>query len=143
MRGKLLIGFTVVTMSFTNMSHADFTFYSNTNSCDVVSGQWVGNGEATHLLGTCKYHGSGMVSAVDSKGYFSLVVSADKNSGHFLCPEHQNTTVTGTCINGVVRIKTEYGYLSGKFSQESGSAKGILTVSGTNVDVNILFNRAH
>lgn len=144
MKGKLLVGFTVAIMSFVNMAHADFIFYSNTDSCSAVSGSWTGNGDAYNwLIGKCFYHGSGSVSSFDEKGNFTFDINAYKDSGHYLCPEQYIAKATGLCVNGVVKITTEYGQLSGAFSQESGNAKGKLSVTGSSVDVNIVFKRTH
>lgn len=144
MKRKLLIGLAVASMSFTGMSYADFTFYSSSTACEDAPGNWVGSGKAYNwLIGECVYNGSGTVGPVDSAGNFSLEVIANKRSGSFVCPEHTTTKLNGVCINGVVKIKTEYGDLAGNFTKTTGNAKGSLTVSpGIDVDVSVQFNRA-
>lgn len=143
MKKKLLIGLTVVTLSFTSISYANFTFYSGSTNCEDISGVWSGSGKASNwLIGECVYNGSGTVGSVDGAGNFKLEVSADKHSGNFMCPDHATKKLTGVCLNGVVKIKTEFGDLVGDFSQNTGNAKGKLSVSpGIDVDVSILFNR--
>ncbi|HHF7365234.1 TPA: hypothetical protein ACPSKY_000327 [Legionella bozemanae] len=142
MKQKLLIGFTVVALSFATISHADFTFYSSANSCDDVPGNWIGSGKASNWLIECVYNGSGTVSTLDSAGNFNIEVSADKRSGSILCPDHHTTKLMGVCANGAVTIKTEFGNLNGIFTKNSGNAKGRLNVSpGVDVDVAIQFRR--
>ncbi|KTC83839.1 hypothetical protein [Legionella brunensis] len=144
MKKNLLIGF-IAAMSFAGVLHADFTFYaSDSNTCEYVAGQWVGKGKASNwLLGECVYQGSGTVGPVDSQGNFTLEVTADKNSGNILCPDHAHKELSGTCNNGVVKIITEYGNLSGNFSRNAGDAKGKLTVApGVSADITVRFQRA-
>lgn len=144
MKQKLLIGFTaaVAALFFINMAHADFTFYSEMNKCEDVPGNWAGSGKASNWLIECSYNGAGTVSALDDAGNFAIEVDADKRSGSFMCPDHHSTRLKGTCVNGRVTIKTEYGNLSGIFTKNSGSAKGSLNVSpGIDVDVAIQFKR--
>ncbi|QMT59867.1 hypothetical protein [Legionella sp. PC997] len=143
MKQKLLIGFTAVALTFASISYADFTFYSGSNNCEDIPGNWAGSGKASNwLIGECHYNGAGIVGAVDTTGHFAIEVNADKRSGSLICPEHHSTKLRGICVNGTVTIKTEYGNLNGIFSQNSGSAKGKLTVSpGMDVDVAIQFKR--
>ncbi|CAM2968266.1 Uncharacterised protein [Legionella steigerwaltii] len=143
MKQKLLIGFTAAVLSFAHMAHADFTFYSGTNTCDEIPGNWSGSGKANNwLIGECVYDGSGTIGALDKDGRFNIAVESDKRSGSMVCPDHNSTKLKGTCVNGTVTINTEYGNLNGIFSKTSGSAKGKLSVSpGMDVDVSIQFKR--
>lgn len=144
MKRTLLMGFTAATLSFANMSHADATFHSNIpNACEYISGHWAGTGKASNwVIGECIYHGSGTVSTVDNTGHFKVEVTSDKDSGSLLCPAHTTKQLKGMCINGVVTIMTEYGNLAGYFSQNTGDAKGTLSVApGMSADVEIQFQR--
>lgn len=126
------------------MSHADAIFYSSlANACEYISGHWAGTGKASNwVLGDCIYHGAGTVSSLDATGHFKIEVASDKDSGSILCPNHATKQLTGICLNGVVTIMTEYGNMTGSFSQNSGSAKGTLSVApGMNADVVIQFQR--
>lgn len=132
-------------MVLANGCYADFTFYTNAaNSCTVIAGNWAGKGKATNwLTGECNYHGSGVVSAVDSNGHFTVDLVADKDSGSFICPGHATKQLAGTCNNGVVTINTEYGNLSGNFTQSTGDASGTLSVGpGLSADVRVQFYRS-
>jgi hypothetical protein len=144
MKQNLLLGFVAVTMSFANMSHADFTFRSNlSNACESISGQWSGSGKASNwLLGECIYNGSGKISTLDSTSHFTIDVAADKVSGSFLCPNHTTKLISGVCANGMVTIVTEYGNLAGSFLSDSGDAKGTLSIApGLSAEVLIQFLR--
>lgn len=142
MKGKSFIGMMVIALSLTNAAYADFTFYSSTNDCKNVSGDWKGSGTASHWLIECAYEGSGTISGLDREGGFKLDVEAHKLSGSSLCPQHTKHSLTGVCVNGVVIVKTDYGNLSGYFSTDSGSSNGTLTVApGIDVDVAIQFQR--
>ncbi|KTD25393.1 Uncharacterised protein [Legionella lansingensis] len=145
MKQNLIIGFIAAAMSFANMSHADFIFHSSaSNACEDVSGYWTGKGKASNwLIGDCVYHGSGTVSALDSTGHFTVEVTADKDSGSFVCPKHTTEQLTGVCVNGVATIMTQYGDLTGNFTKNTGDAKGTLSASpGVDVYVTIKFIRA-
>lgn len=141
MKRNLLIG--LVILFFMPMAYAEFSLYSTTGSCESVPGHWLGRGKASSwLLGTCKYHGWGTIAALDSTGHFTLNVSADKDSGSFVCPNHASEKLQGVCVNGVVTIMTDYGSLKGSFSQDSGDAKGKLTVSpGMEANISLQFQR--
>ncbi|KTD56329.1 hypothetical protein Lsan_3017 [Legionella santicrucis] len=142
MKGKSFIGLMVIALSLTKAAYADFTFYSSTNDCKHVSGDWKGSGTASHWLVECAYEGSGTISGVGREGGFTVDVEAYKLSGSSLCPHHTKHKLTGVCVNGVVTIKTEYGNLSGYFSTDSGSSNGTLKVAPTiDVDVAIQFQR--
>lgn len=142
MKGKLYIGYMIIALSLTNAAYADFTFYSSTNNCNNVSGNWKGSGTASNWLIECAYEGSGTISGLAHDGGFKLDVEAHKISGSGLCPQHTKHSLTGVCVNGVVTVKTEYGNLSGYFSTDSGSSNGTLTVApGIEVDVAIQFHR--
>ncbi|KTD10654.1 hypothetical protein Lgra_1620 [Legionella gratiana] len=143
MKGKSFIGLMVSALSLTTAAHADFTFYSSTNDCKNVSGNWKGAGTATHNRWIkCHYEGSGTISELDSAGNFTLEVEARKLSGSTFCPSYTKHALTGVCTNGQVTVKTEYGNLTGNFSTNSGSSNGTLTVlPGIDVDVEILFQR--
>lgn len=132
-------------MLFSITSHAQILLHlSADNSCETVSGHWAGQGSAYNwLLGTCKYHGSGTISELDSQGNFSLMINADKDSGSMLCPDHHNEQLNGSCANGLVTIKTGYGDISGVFEQNTGSAKGTLSVApGMEADVSVQFSKS-
>ncbi|MCL9684349.1 hypothetical protein [Legionella maioricensis] len=144
MKKILLMGLTAATLSFTPVSQADITVHSNTpDACEYIAGHWAGTGKASNwVIGECIYHGAGTVSTVDNTGSFKIEVTSNKDSGSLLCPAHAKKRLTGTCINGVVTIKTEYGDLAGHFSQNSGDAKGTLSVArGISADVVIQFQR--
>lgn len=144
MKRNVLMGIMAVTMSFMNMSHADFTFHSNDpNACEYVAGHWSGTGKAHNwLLGDCVYYGLGTASILDNAGNFIMEVTADKDSGSFLCPNHSSKRLSGVCVNGVVTVMTQYGNLAGNFLSNSGEASGTLSVaSGMSADVMIQFLR--
>lgn len=142
MKGKLFIGFAILAFSLTKAAHADFTFYASSNDCKNVSGDWKGSGTASHWLLECAYNGSGTISYIDNSGNFSLDVTADKQSGSILCPQHTEHKLKGVCVDGVVTVKTEYGNLTGVFSENTGSSNGTLNVSaGIDVAVAIQFQR--
>lgn len=144
MKRNVLMGLMVATMSFANVSYANFIFHSNvSNACENVSGSWSGTGKASNwFVGECVYHGSGNVSRVDSTGSFKIDVSADKDSGSFLCPNHATEQLKGVCVNGAVTILTDFGNLTGNFSPNEGSANGVLSVSpGMDAEVSIQFRR--
>ncbi|WP_133141223.1 hypothetical protein [Legionella waltersii] len=125
-------------------SHAQIIVtLANNNSCENITGDWSGQGSAYNwLLGTCKYHGKGTISALDGQGNFTLLINADKDSGTVICPEHHTETLKGTCNNSVVTIKTDYGNITGNFTNESGNAKGTLTVSpGMDADILVQFKK--
>jgi hypothetical protein len=141
---RTIIAFTAALLSFPGLSQASFIFnLADPNSCDTISGHWSGTGKASNwLLGDCVYHGSGDVSTLDSTGHFSVAVNADKDSGSPFCPDHAGQTLNAMCSNGVVTIKTEFGSLSGTFTNNTGTAKGTLSVSpGLDADVSIKFTR--
>lgn len=145
MKRALIAGLSIIILSLTNQSYAHSTLYSNDpNACEHVAGQWVGTGTASNwFLGECAYHGSGSISPLDDTNKFTVDLSVDKNSGSFLCPGHVHKVISGTCLNGTVTLNTEYGDLTGIFSQESGEANGTLTVSpGINATISIQFQRA-
>src|SRR5580658_5944540 len=108
MKKSLVISFTAALISFANLSHADFTIHSlNANDCSGLSGQWGGTGHVTNwLIGACDYHGSGQMSDVDDAGHFTLSITADKDSGSFICPSHVATSLQGSCVNGTLSIQT-------------------------------------
>lgn len=121
-----------------NFAHADYVVYLSTpDACETISGDWKGTGNATNwLIGNCRYHGRGTVSKTDNAGNFTVRATADKESGSFLCPAHATEQLTGICVNGVAKIMTEYGNLSGNFSNNSGNVKGHLLVeAGMSIDV--------
>ncbi|MFC3909751.1 hypothetical protein ACFORL_11785 [Legionella dresdenensis] len=137
-------GFLFPALLLSTACHANFMFQSFTpNVCDNLAGNWAGSGKASNwIIGTCSYHGTGTISAVDSNGRFSVKVSADKDSGNLLCPAHAAKQLTGTCLNGIITIITEYGDLAGNFSENNGQAKGTLTVApGIKADVLVNFQR--
>ena len=144
MKRSLLMGFLAATMSFTSLSYADFTFHSSSqNACEAISGPWSGSGKAYNwFIGECKYHGSGVASALDETGRFTVEVNATKDSGNFLCPAQATEKLIGICADGNAVIITQYGNLTGSFSQNAGNAGGTLSVSpGMNAEVSIQFFR--
>ena len=144
MKRIIVIGSTVAALAFMNVVHADFTFHSSTvDACERISGFWSGTAKVKNwLIGECVYNGSGVTSSVDSSGKFKLDVSADKNSGSFICPKHAETQLLANCNNGNVTITTDYGNLNGYFSENTGNAQGALTVSpGIKADISIQFQR--
>ncbi len=141
---NILKGCVVATLFLAQISYADFTFHASTsNACDHLAGRWSGTGTASNwAIGECAYHGSGLISPLDNDGNFTVDVVSDKDSGSFLCPSHNEKHLTGTCVNGVTIIHTEYGDISGNFSQNSGNAQGTLSVTpGLKVDVFMQFSR--
>lgn len=143
MKRNVLIGF-LATLTFTNLAYADFTWHSTEpNSCEHVSGHWAGVGKASNwFIGDCVYHGAGIVSLLDSSGNFTVEVTAHKDSGSILCPAETKRTLSGVCVNGVTTIMTEYGNMTGSFSQNAGDAKGTLSVApGINAEVSLQFQR--
>ena len=132
-------------LCYTHLSHADYILHSNSsNSCEHISGQWSGTGQAYNwMLGHCKYHGSGVVSTPDPEGNFTITVNAYKDSGSILCPSHSIRQLHAKCINGMVTIHTEFGNLLGNFSENDGNAQGTLSVApGVEAKVEIEFQRA-
>ncbi len=144
MKGSLLKVFAVATLSLANIAHADFIFHSNDpDVCKNIAGQWTLTGKASNwLFEECVYQGLGNVSLLNNEGKFLVDVSATKERGSFLCPNQTATQLTGVCVGGVATVTTDYGSLSGSFTNNTGEAKGALTVSpGVDVDVSIQFLR--
>lgn len=144
MKQNLFKGLIVATLCLANASHADFTFYAGgDNRCEHLPGHWSGSGKASNwVIGECIYHGFGTISPLDSSGHFTVDVHSDKDSGNFMCPEHSQKQFTGTCINGVAVIHTDYGNVTGDFLANSGTAKGNLAVApGIRVEVSMQFSR--
>jgi hypothetical protein len=125
-------------------AYAEYHFYlANSSACNTISGEWSGKGKASNwLLGSCTYHGTGTISAVDTSGHFTAMVSAQKDHGPALCPAHISQQVHAVCLNGEMTIKTDFGRLNGTFGTNSGSANGTLSVSpGIEADVSMQFYR--
>jgi hypothetical protein len=144
MKRNVLMGCMAITLLFTNVSHADFTFHSNDpNACDYVAGHWSGSGKASNwFIGDCLYHGKGTIGALDSSGHFTVNVTSDKDSGSLFCPKHTNKKFTATCTNGVVTFMTEYGNLAGNFTRDTGDVNGTLSIGrGMSTTVSIQFAR--
>ncbi|TAL61202.1 MAG: hypothetical protein EPN84_08335 [Legionella sp.] len=123
--------------------YANITLVSRMEGgCEQIPGRWVGTGKANNwLIGECVYHGEGQVSELDVNGRFTLQVSAEKDSGSFLCPQHNETQLNGLCVGNAVIFITNYGNLDGSYVDKVGSAKGTLTASaGMSVDVDIQFH---
>lgn len=142
MKKLVLIGITAMTLSTINTAYAGFSFHlANADSCQTISGQWIGSGKASNwFIGDCIYHGTGTASTLDSQGHFTLSVVAQKDSGHFFCPEQSTKALSGVCANGEVVFNTEYGALKGSFANNVGQAHGTLTASpGIDVEVAIEF----
>ncbi len=145
MKDRLLQGLIAVVLCYTNLSHADSILHSNsTNSCEHISGQWAGTGQAYNwMMGSCKYHGSGTVSTPDLEGNFTITVNASKDSGSIFCPNHSTKQLHAVCINGIATIHTEFGNLLGSFSEKEGNAQGTLSVApGMEAKIEIEFQRA-
>lgn len=144
MKARSLFGPMIAMLCYTNLSHADYIFHSNSaNSCEHISGQWSGTGQAYNwFIGTCKYHGSGTVSTPDAGGKFTITVNAYKDSGSILCPSTSTKQLDAECINGTTTIHTEFGNLLGSFSQNEGNAEGTLSVApGMEAKIDIAFQR--
>lgn len=143
MKSKVFLA-AIGALAINTATYADYSFrLANTESCDTISGTWTGTAKASSwFLGTCVYHGTGIVSSVDSSGHFTIQATADKDSGSILCPEHGAERVNAVCSNGLVTVKTEFGNLKGSFSNNTGSAEGTLSVSpGIEADVSAQFRR--
>jgi hypothetical protein len=146
MNRNLLIGVAALVLTYTNTAQADFTFHSSDpDGCQYIAGSWAGTAKiSSWLIRDCKYHGAGTASPVDENGTFSIDVTADKDSGSFLCPSHAKQELTGTCINGQIVFVTDYGNLNGSFSENAGEAQGKLSVtSGISAEVSIQFERVY
>lgn len=144
MQQKTLI-IAIMSLFCTSLSYASFVFHLEPgNTCEKLPGKWVGDAKASNwLLGECRYHGTGEASALDSQGRFVITASADKQSGNPVCPEHATESLNARCSNGVVTVTTDYGNLTGQFSETAGSAKGTLSVSPLlEAEVSIKFKRA-
>jgi len=144
MKQNLLKGILVTFILCLTNAHADYVLHSSeANACMHLPGHWTGLGSASSwMVGTCVYRGVGTVSPISNNGVFTIEVTADKESGSFICPSHATEKLSGTCTNGLVTISTEYGSIGGHFSENSGSAKGTVTVSpGVYADVDIEFQR--
>lgn len=129
---------------FASISQANFTIYSNNVSdCNSLAGQWSGTGTAySWIIGTCVYQGSGVLSFVDDMGHLTVQFDAEKKSGGFLCNKNLNQTLPGVCTNGVVTLTTDYGNLTGNFTETSGEASGTLSVlPGIKADISLKFQR--
>ncbi|WP_133136018.1 hypothetical protein [Legionella rowbothamii] len=141
---NILKGCAVATLFLTQIAYADFTFYSSTpDACEHLAGHWSGTGTASNwAIGECVYHGVGVISPLDKAGNFTVEVVSHKDSGSFFCPSHSEKHLTGTCVNGVTIIHTEYGDISGDFSQNSGTAQGTLSITpALRVNVVMQFDR--
>ncbi|RMX15115.1 hypothetical protein EAS68_13080 [Legionella jordanis] len=144
MKKNWIIGCISTLLFASSIAHADFNLYASAgNACDYIAGHWAGKGTASSwLIGDCIYHGAGSISAPDVLGRFSIELSADKESGNIVCPNHAKKQLRGICSNGKVTITTEYGNINGNFSKNSGSAQGTLTVApGVSADVVVQFQR--
>lgn len=142
MKKIVLIGFAITSFGFINVAQANFFFHSSDPlACNYVAGTWDGYGKATNWVLSCEFTGAATISSLDDNGNFSLFVSADKRSGSLLCPEHFESEITGTCASGEISFKTNYGDLSGDFSQNAGTAQGTLSVVGIKTSVQINFQR--
>lgn len=142
MNKKILVGLSALTISFASVSFANFNFTLAPNGCSEISGNWAGTGEATNWAVDCVYQGTGVISAVDNIGQFTLDVDVTKNSGSFLCPSHEVQHLTGICVGGKVTIDTGYGDLTGNVTKNTGTAKGNIHIApGVNADVTIQLQR--
>lgn len=133
----------LVMLCLTPVVWADYLLYSaDPDACKSLAGQWQGHGKATNLLLKCTYTGYETISSLDSEGRFIISFYADKKSGGSICPKHLSEELKGTCINGVVTIKTDYGKLKGDFTKNAVDAKGVLTYSpGASADVVVKMQR--
>ncbi len=124
--------------------HADYSFHlEGSANCNQIEGVWSGKGRLKNwVIGTCIYRGTGTVGPLDDSGHFTVYGTADKEYGTSLCPAHASQQLTAVCSNGVITIKTEYGKMQGTFTENSGSAKGTLSVTpGVEADVSLQFYR--
>lgn len=142
MKKIIILGCALSSICFTNLAQANFFFHaSDPNACNYITGTWDGYGQASNWVLTCEYNGAGTISTVDENGDFSILIAADKRSGSFMCPQHFEHTLQGTCINGEIAFKTNYGDLEGDFSENAGTAQGTLSVAGIKTTVQINFQR--
>lgn len=123
--------------------HADMHFRLAQDNCDGISGNWTGTAKASSwMIGECVYNGFGTASELDLAGNFTMKVEANKVSGSFVCPNHDARELKAVCVNGLVVVSTEYGNLTGSYTNKVGKAEGTLTVSpGITADVSIQFSR--
>lgn len=143
MKSKVFLG-VIGALVINTVSYADYSFrLADAESCNTITGTWTGTAKASSwFLGTCVYHGTGVVSSVDSSGHFTIQATADKDSGSILCPEHGAERVNAVCSNGLVTVQTEFGTLNGSFTSNAGSAEGTLSVSpGIEANVSAQFRR--
>ena len=142
MKKGILLSVTAAMLSFTNLAQADFTIYlGSSDACSTIAGKWLGSGRVYNWLVDCQYQGEGTISNVDSAGNFTLDMNSKKTSGSILCPSTYNNHFGGRCSNGSVTIVTGSGDLTGSFSNNAGSAKGTITVSGIQATLELSFNK--
>lgn len=133
-------GLSILLIALTSSAYASFSFHAN--SCNDISGDWAGSGEATNWLIDCNYHGTGQIGAVDENGNFILYVNVDKDQGSFVCPSHREETLKGTCHNGNIVIDTNHGNLTGTVTHNYGEANGTISIApGVSADVVIKLQR--
>lgn len=145
MKRTLLMTSLVPMLIFGNLTYANFSFHSSAqDSCEYVTGRWDGAGKVSNwFLGSCTYHGVGVLGSLDSNGVFTAEVTAYKDSGSFFCPKKAKEKFTGVCVNGLVTMNTNYGNLNGSFSQSEGNAQGTLSIApGMSAEVSIQFQRS-
>lgn len=137
-----LVFFSALLLSSSTFAHMSFKLLDS-KSCDSLEGQWTGKGKATNwLVGTCVYNGTGVVYPSDSKGVSTVQVTADKESGSFLCPNHTTENLKAVCSNGLISVKTQYGNINGTITPRSGQASGTLVVGpGIEAEVSLQFSR--
>lgn len=144
MKKMIWVAWTVKTVLFCPLSYANYTIeLNNVDACHSIAGTWVGKGKATNwIIGTCKYHGEGMLGNIDNAGRFTITASAHKDYGNALCPQRVKQVLNAVCINGVMSVKTDYGSLRGVLNEMTGSANGTLSLSpGMDAKVSLQFSR--
>lgn len=141
MTGRLLtLALILMTSSATQ---ADFLIHSATNlSCPMLMGNWTGSGKVSNWAVDCSYRGSATVHSMDQSGNFIFDITVDKTGGSFVCPNHSSKSLAGSCQDGRIVFKTNYGHLTGNVSGDAGYAEGTLTISpGISADVKINIQR--
>lgn len=139
MKKTFIIGITATLLSFAGASYADFVF--KTAACPNIAGHWSGTGKINNWLTTCVYHGDGNINPLDGSGKFSLSTTVKKESGGLFCPPKVSVTLNGTCVDGNIRIPTDYGTLNGTVNGNNGGARGTITVAGISSDVNVTLHK--
>lgn len=140
MKARLRFGVSTMLLLASSVVSADILLYTpNADTCASLPGAWSGTGKVYQWsIGTCLYHGKATIQSVDATGHFILDIAVEKDSGSLLCPNHYETRLPGSCVDGQLALTTKYGHLTGALSGDTGHAEGTLTISpGINAQVNI------